>query len=73
MLVHTPCLADVSREALPEATQAYAGFQMAGDSQAMAECVRLVAHGLQRQGARRRAIQRLDELRQSLQRAQDGQ
>lgn len=43
--------------ALDSATQAYAGFQLQGDLEAMADCVRLVAHALQRQGQRLRAIE----------------
>ena len=43
--------------ALDSATQAYAGFQLQGDLEAMADCVRLVAHGLQRQGQRLRALE----------------
>eukprot|EP00440_Ansanella_granifera_P032408 gb/GFBE01035167.1/.p1 GENE.gb/GFBE01035167.1/~~gb/GFBE01035167.1/.p1 ORF type:complete len:963 (+),score=230.90 gb/GFBE01035167.1/:1-2889(+) len=55
--------------ALDEATQAYAAFQLARDEEGMAECVRIVAHGLSRQGLRHEAIkmatEELDKFRMS--------
>ncbi|CAK8995524.1 unnamed protein product [Durusdinium trenchii] len=47
--------------ALDEATQAYASFQLSGDLDGMAECVRIVSHALGRQGLRKQAVQMATE------------
>jgi len=47
--------------ALDEATQAYAAFQIVGDLEGMAECVRIVSHALSRQGLRKQAVQMATE------------
>lgn len=47
--------------ALDEATQAYAAFQLSGDLEGMAECVRIVSHALSRQGLRKQAVQMATE------------